>query len=98
MFTCQICRKVFPPRTPSFKVVTETRPVHYPFRFQAHHFRAPDKRGVIKDQIKDDKGGFSREISREVTACRACAEALRASRLSVPAKTSNVLVKAKTAG
>ena len=72
MYQCEICRKVVPPNTPSYKIVVETRPVAYPRRPDANKTRV---RGKIEK--RDDPGGQGFEIVRELRACPECANRTR---------------------
>jgi hypothetical protein len=68
MYRCEICKEVVPPRTPSHRVVVETREVRYPFRADANVV-------VVKGKLekRNDPGGIGREIVREVIVCPRCA-------------------------
>ena len=68
MYRCELCKEIVPPRTPSYRVVAETREVRYPFREKANSV-------VVKGKIetRNDPGGTGREIVREFLACPRCA-------------------------
>ncbi|MBI2894165.1 MAG: hypothetical protein HYY06_11490 [Deltaproteobacteria bacterium] len=62
------------PRSPSSRIVVETREARYPPRPKVH-FVPPSEGG--KGKWVDDPGGTGREIAREITVCPACAAARR---------------------
>jgi hypothetical protein len=72
MFRCQLCGTVVPPRTPSHRVVVQSRPKRYPYRPRANSFFRWVK-GKHKKLHTDDPGGSGTAIVREVRACAACA-------------------------
>lgn len=76
MFKCEICGKVQPPHTRSYKVAVATRLTTYPPRFRAHQCYKIIN-GKPKFCILNDPGGVGVEPAREVTACFDCAEAAR---------------------
>ncbi len=71
MYRCDLCGVIAPPRTPSFRVVLETREKRYPLRPKIFPPAERSKRHNM-DNWKDDPGGAGREIAREARACPAC--------------------------
>jgi hypothetical protein len=75
MYKCQICGNTSQPRTPAYKITTETRSVSYPARSKVN---ACWKRVIVKGEPRskfirtDDKGGIGFECAREVIACPDC--------------------------
>lgn len=68
MYRCEVCKSLVPPNTPSYRVVTETRPAQYPRRVEANTFK---KNG--KNEKSDDPGGKGVEIAQERVMCPRCA-------------------------
>jgi len=73
MFHCQLCQGVVPPRTPSQRLVVQSRKKEYPFRFQANTFTRLNDNGKRKEFHTDDPGGIGQEIVKELIVCPDCA-------------------------
>lgn len=68
MYRCELCKELVPPNVPSYRVVTETREVQYPYRQAANRVKVGRK-----IETRHDPGGPGHEIVREAIACPRCA-------------------------
>lgn len=75
MYRCEFCNSVIGPRTPSVRVVVESRPTEYPSRPKAQVQRAGRRARRF-----DDPGGAGYEIAKEKVACGRCASDFEAKR------------------
>jgi hypothetical protein len=68
MYTCELCKRVVPPKTKAYRIVLETRFRRYPAR--------ADVNRVVKEgkvHYTNDPGGQGREIVHEALVCPDCA-------------------------
>lgn len=70
MFICGICNLPSEPREKAKRVVTQTREVTFPHRYEAHKYTTRDGREIVKD----DPGGTGTQIVKEVLAHAACVD------------------------
>jgi len=73
VFTCQLCCRAVPPRTPAQRVVVCTRVKKYPYRPKANRVVRLSENGKPKEVFVDDPGGVGREVVQELVSCPACA-------------------------
>jgi|GEM_PF-2878669 len=71
MYKCELCGKISKPRTPSHKVVLETRTMFFSLRPKA--FACWKQEGNRKKFVRpDDPGGMGKQIVKEATVCQDC--------------------------
>lgn len=69
MFVCEQCKKQSKKGDPSCLVVTQMKPVEYPYRKDANHFKSGSR-----EEWRDDPGGKGLGIAKVERRCMACAE------------------------